>query len=56
MSARSTTPGSRGVFLTDGEINLAILPFKNDTTAGVEHGKDWTGIHHIGLQMESLGA
>ena len=33
-------PGTRGCFLTDGEINLAILNFKNDTAAGVERGKD----------------
>jgi glyoxylase I family protein len=49
-------PGTRGCFLTDGEINLAILNFKNDTAAGVERGKDWSGIHHIGFQVESLEA
>ena len=49
-------PGTRGCFLTDGDINLAILNFKNDTAAGVERGKDWSGIHHIGFQVESLEA
>ena len=49
-------PGTRGCFLTDGEINLAILNFKNDTAAGVERGKGWSGIHHIGFQVESLDA
>ena len=49
-------PGTRGCFLTDGDINLAILNFKSDTAAGVERGKDWSGIHHIGFQVESLGA
>ena len=47
-------PGTRGVFLTDGDINLAILNFKNDTAAGVERGKNFSGIHHIGFQVESL--
>jgi len=47
-------PGTRGCFLTDGDINLAILNFKNDTAAGVERGKAWSGIHHIGFQVESL--
>ena len=47
-------PGTRGCFLTDGDINLAILTFKNDTAAGVERGKAWSGIHHIGFQVESL--
>jgi glyoxylase I family protein len=49
-------PGTRGCFLTDGDINLAILNFKNDTAAGVERGKDWSGIHHIGFQVEGLDA
>ena len=54
--ARIDDPGTRGCFLSDGEINLAILNFKNDTAAGVERGKDWSGIHHIGFQVESLDA
>ena len=49
-------PGARGYYLTDGDINLAILNFKNDAVAGVERGKDWSGIHHIGFQVESLEA
>ncbi len=47
-------PNTRGFFLTDGDLNLAILKFKNDAVAGVERGKDWTGIHHFGFQVESL--
>ena len=47
-------PGTRGVFLTDGDINVAILNFKNDAAAGLERGKSFCGIHHIGFQVESL--
>ena len=47
-------PNTSGYFLTDGDLNLAILKFKNDVVAGVERGKDWTGIHHFGFQVESL--
>ncbi len=47
-------PGTRGCFLSDGDINLAILNFKNDVAAGAERGKDYSGIHHIGFQVESL--
>jgi glyoxylase I family protein len=54
--ARIDDPGTRGCFLSDGEINLAILNFKNDTAAGVERGKDWSGIHHLGFQVENLEA
>jgi glyoxylase I family protein len=54
--ARVDSPGARGYYLSDGEINLAILNFKNDAVAGVERGKEWSGIHHIGFQVESLEA
>ena len=54
--ARIDSPGARGYYLSDGDINLAILNFKNDQVAGVERGKDWSGIHHIGFQVESLEA
>jgi catechol 2,3-dioxygenase-like lactoylglutathione lyase family enzyme len=47
-------PGTRGCFLSDGDINLAILNFKNDQAAGAERGKGFSGIHHIGFQVESL--
>ncbi len=43
-----------GYFLTDDHINLAVLRFKNDVIAGTERGQDWSGIHHIGFQVESL--
>ncbi len=48
--------GARGYYLTDGDINLAILNFKNDAVAGVERGTEWSGIHHIGFQVENLEA
>lgn len=54
--ARIDSPGARGYYLSDGDINLAVLNFKNDAVAGVERGKEWSGIHHIGFQVESLEA
>ena len=45
---------AKGFFLSDGNINLAILDFQNDQVAGAEHGKDYSGIHHIGFEVESL--
>jgi catechol 2,3-dioxygenase-like lactoylglutathione lyase family enzyme len=47
------SPNASGYFLSDGDINMAILNFKNDAAAG-ERGKDYSGIHHIGFQVESL--
>ena len=52
--AKIDGPGARGYYLSDGDINLAILNFKNDAVAGVERGAGWSGIHHIGFQVESL--
>ena len=52
--AKLNSPNAAGYFLSDGDINVAILHFKNDQVAGAERGKDWSGIHHIGFQVESL--
>ena len=49
-------PNASGYYLSDGDLNLAILKFKSDAVAGVERGKAWSGIHHIGFQVESLEA
>ncbi len=46
--------GASGYYLSDGDLNVAILNFKNDAVAGAERGKDWYGLHHIGFQVESL--
>jgi catechol 2,3-dioxygenase-like lactoylglutathione lyase family enzyme len=54
--AKVDSPAARGYYLSDGDLNLAILNFKNDAAAGVERGKGWNGIHHIGFQVESLDA
>jgi catechol 2,3-dioxygenase-like lactoylglutathione lyase family enzyme len=51
---RIDSPSARGYYLTDGDLNLAILNFKNDAAAGAERGKGFSGIHHIGFQVESL--
>ena len=47
-------PAVSGFFLTDGDLNLAVLNFKNDAVAGVERGKGFSGLHHIGFQVDSL--
>jgi len=52
--AKLDGPGAKGYYLSDGDLNLAILNFKNDAVAGVERGTGWSGIHHIGFQVESL--
>ena len=43
-----------GFFLTDGNVNLAILRFKNEEVAGKEFGTSYTGIHHIGFEVDDI--
>ena len=54
--ARINSPGATGFHLTDGDINFAILKFKNDQTAGVPQGKEYTGLHHIGFEVADISA
>jgi catechol 2,3-dioxygenase-like lactoylglutathione lyase family enzyme len=52
--AKIDNPNASGYYLSDGDINVAILNFKNDEVAGIERGKEYSGLHHIGFQVESL--
>ena len=47
------SPLARGVYLSDGVMNLAILAFKNDYWAG-HGGKKQRGLHHFGFQVEDM--
>ena len=45
----------RQVQLSDGDINLTILKWKTDKDADVgPNGENYSGIHHIGFQVDSL--
>jgi catechol 2,3-dioxygenase-like lactoylglutathione lyase family enzyme len=44
---------ARGVYLTDGTVNMAILNYKNDEMAG-HRGKDFVGIHHLGFWVDDV--
>ena len=43
---------AEGFYLSDGHINLAILNFKNPAVAGDEFGTEYSGIHHIGFEVD----
>jgi catechol 2,3-dioxygenase-like lactoylglutathione lyase family enzyme len=49
------SPNATGYYLSDGNVNLAILDFKNDQVTGAEYGVGYSGIHHIGFEVENLG-
>ena len=45
----------RQIQLTDGDINLTILKWKTNEDADVgPNGENYSGIHHIGFQVDSL--
>jgi catechol 2,3-dioxygenase-like lactoylglutathione lyase family enzyme len=52
--AKINSPGATGFHLTDGDINFAVLKFKNDQTSGMPEGKDYAGLHHIGFEVENI--
>jgi predicted enzyme related to lactoylglutathione lyase len=41
-------------YLSDGEVNLALLQYKGETGSGVPKG--FVGIHHFGFQCDDLPA
>ena len=45
---------AEGYYLSDGHINVAILKFKSDEAATTEGAPRYTGIHHIGFEVESM--
>ncbi len=52
--AKLDSENAKGYYLSDGNINVAILDFQNDQVAGAEYGKNYSGIHHIGFEVEDL--
>jgi len=50
------SPLATGVYLSDGVINLALLKYKNDESAGKERGRHYVGVHHFGFEVEDLEA
>jgi catechol 2,3-dioxygenase-like lactoylglutathione lyase family enzyme len=41
-----------GYYLSDGNVSIAVLRFKNEAVAGESFGTVFSGIHHIGFQVE----
>ena len=51
---KASGENAEGYHLSDGNVNIAILRFKNETVAG-EFGTAYSGIHHIGFQVDDAG-
>jgi catechol 2,3-dioxygenase-like lactoylglutathione lyase family enzyme len=46
---------ARGVYLSDGTINLALLHYKTEEAAG-KRGRDFVGVHHFGFLVDDVDA
>ncbi len=53
---RVSSDNAEGYYLSDGNINLAILRFKNETIVGDKFDTNYSGIHHIGFEVEDAEA
>ena len=49
-------PWGHGHVLTDGTISVSILHYVLDGAAGVERGASFTGLHHIGFEVDDVEA
>lgn len=49
-------PAQRGVYMTDGVMNVALLNFKDETVPGYAGLKDVRGVIHFGIWVDSLDA
>ncbi|MBC7780391.1 MAG: VOC family protein [Proteobacteria bacterium] len=45
---------ARGVYLSDGVINMALLNYKTDEAAGEDRGRDFVGLHHLGFWVDDV--
>ena len=45
-----------GLYLSDGVVCLALLNYKTDEAAGLDKGKDYVGVHHVGFWVDDLEA
>ena len=45
---------ARVVYLSDGEINLALLQYKGEEGSGLKNADTFAGPHHFGVQVDDL--
>lgn len=51
---RRAGPAMRGIYMTDGVVNVALLDFKDEPIAGFEGRKDVRGLIHFGMWVDDL--
>jgi predicted enzyme related to lactoylglutathione lyase len=50
----SEGPTARRIYMSDGEINLALLQYKSEVGSGLKDPGSFVGIHHFGFQVDDL--
>ena len=53
-SPKSEGPTAFRVYMSDGEINLALLQYKSEVGSGLKNPNEFVGIHHFGFQCDDL--
>src|SRR5580692_8805958 len=53
-SPKSEGPTAYRVYMSDGEINLALLQYKSETGSGLKNAGEFVGIHHFGFQCDDI--
>ena len=43
-----------GVYLSDGEVNLALLKYRGERGSGLKDAENFVGTHHFGFQVDDL--
>ena len=54
MAGRVDSRNAQGYYVTDGQINIALLRFKNRPAAGMEFPAGYAGLHHLGFQCDNI--
>jgi catechol 2,3-dioxygenase-like lactoylglutathione lyase family enzyme len=44
------------VYMSDGEVNLALLQYKSEVGSGLKDPNEFVGIHHFGFQCDDFEA
>jgi predicted enzyme related to lactoylglutathione lyase len=52
----SEGPTARRIYMSDGEVNLALLQYKSEVGSGLKDPSEFVGIHHFGFQVDDLHA
>ena len=53
-SPKSEGPTAYRIYMSDGEINLALLQYKSEVGSGLTNPGEFVGIHHFGFQCDDL--